>query len=154
MHYLHKHVPPIIHRDLKSPNLLVDKHWRVKVSGERRCWGAACSLFRQPWRQIRHGCLAGLWAGFALRLLPRRPRSNTPRHPPCCPTLAPHLPSIIHSWSQSRTHPTIPPDFNLSKLMEDNAVMSSVAATNPRWLSPEILDGKKASYQSDVYAFG
>ncbi len=32
--------------------------------------------------------------------------------------------------------------------------MSSVAATNPRWLSPEILDGKKASYQSDVYAFG
>ena len=37
MHYLHKHVPPIIHRDLKSPNLLVDKHWRVKVSGERRC---------------------------------------------------------------------------------------------------------------------
>jgi hypothetical protein len=34
MLYLHAHAPPIIHRDLKSPNLLVDKHWRVKVSGE------------------------------------------------------------------------------------------------------------------------
>ena len=30
---LHEHVPPILHRDLKSPNLLVDKHWRVKVRG-------------------------------------------------------------------------------------------------------------------------
>ncbi len=29
---LHNHRPPILHRDLKSPNLLVDKHWRVKVT--------------------------------------------------------------------------------------------------------------------------
>lgn len=65
-----------------------------------------------------------------------------------------HRTFLIHSRFQSPTHPSIPPDFNLSKIMEDNAVMSSVAATNPRWLSPEILDGKKASYQSDVYAFG
>ena len=46
MHYLHEHSPPIIHRDLKSPNLLVDKHWRVKVSGEQRLSGGA--LFRHP----------------------------------------------------------------------------------------------------------
>ena len=31
MQYLHGHKPLIIHRDLKSPNLLLDKHWRVKV---------------------------------------------------------------------------------------------------------------------------
>ncbi|GAB4823442.1 hypothetical protein N2152v2_010488 [Parachlorella kessleri] len=31
MLYLHMHSPPIIHRDLKSPNLLVDKYWKVKV---------------------------------------------------------------------------------------------------------------------------
>ena len=29
---LHSHKPPILHRDLKSPNLLVDKHWRVKIA--------------------------------------------------------------------------------------------------------------------------
>eukprot|EP01025_Chloroclados_australasicus_P031072 TRINITY_DN3136_c1_g1_i4.p1 TRINITY_DN3136_c1_g1~~TRINITY_DN3136_c1_g1_i4.p1 ORF type:complete len:1377 (-),score=137.85 TRINITY_DN3136_c1_g1_i4:366-4496(-) len=29
---LHKHKPPIVHRDLKSPNLLVTKDWTVKVA--------------------------------------------------------------------------------------------------------------------------
>ena len=28
---LHKHEPCIVHLDLKSPNLLVDKHWSCKV---------------------------------------------------------------------------------------------------------------------------
>ena len=32
MNYLHSSDPPVIHRDLKSPNLLVDKHWTIKVN--------------------------------------------------------------------------------------------------------------------------
>ncbi|KAI3863967.1 hypothetical protein MKW98_031559 [Papaver atlanticum] len=31
MNYLHQYGPPIIHRDLKSSNLLVDRNWTVKV---------------------------------------------------------------------------------------------------------------------------
>lgn len=30
--HLHSHVPPVLHRDLKSPNMLVDRDWRVKVT--------------------------------------------------------------------------------------------------------------------------
>ena len=32
--------------------------------------------------------------------------------------------------------------------MEENSVMSSMAATNPRWLAPEILAGANASFAS------
>ena len=32
MHYLHTRSPPIIHRDLKSPNLLVTTDWGIKVA--------------------------------------------------------------------------------------------------------------------------
>ncbi|XP_062182545.1 uncharacterized protein LOC133886748 [Phragmites australis] len=32
MNYLHHSSPPIVHRDLKSSNLLVDKNWTVKVA--------------------------------------------------------------------------------------------------------------------------
>ena len=32
MNYLHNCTPVIVHRDLKSPNLLVDKNWVVKVN--------------------------------------------------------------------------------------------------------------------------
>lgn len=32
--HLHTRKPPILHRDLKSPNLLVDGHYRVKVRPE------------------------------------------------------------------------------------------------------------------------
>jgi serine/threonine protein kinase len=31
MNYLHHRNPPIMHRDLKSSNLLVAKNWTVKV---------------------------------------------------------------------------------------------------------------------------
>lgn len=33
-------------------------------------------------------------------------------------------------------------------MMEESAVVSSMAATNPRWLAPEILGGHSATFAS------
>jgi len=32
MNFLHTHAPPLIHRDLKSPNILVSSNWRCKIA--------------------------------------------------------------------------------------------------------------------------
>ncbi|KAL4520908.1 hypothetical protein Ndes2526B_g00090 [Nannochloris sp. 'desiccata'] len=79
--HLHSRTPPILHRDVKSPNILVAADLTVKVA-----------------------------------------------------------------------------DMGLSKLAEEVQGGSKVSTlgggSNPRWLAPEILDGQKASMESDVFSFG
>lgn len=52
INYLHCLNPPIVHWDLKSPNLLVDKNWTVKVLDQRDCrnfnvysWFFVCEIW-------------------------------------------------------------------------------------------------------------
>ena len=54
MNYLHTSDPPVIHRDLKSPNLLVDKHWRVKVCSTAYCKLAWVKPPGRPEAELMH----------------------------------------------------------------------------------------------------
>lgn len=77
IYYLHTRPAPIIHRDLKSANVLVSEGWKVKVT-----------------------------------------------------------------------------DFNLSRFLADTTQASSIAAMNPRWLAPEVMQGERATKASDTFAYG
>lgn len=45
---LYLHNKSIVHRDVKSPNLLVDEHYRVKVHG--LCLDACCHCAGDLWQ--------------------------------------------------------------------------------------------------------
>lgn len=113
MAYLHQHQPPIVHLDLKSPNLLLDDSWRCKVSdfgqsklrrptGDRaRQGGFGSDMYLSP--KQRGGDLGSvLWsAPEAFQGEQVRPTAVSRPHP-LHPALTPPL-SLPASWACTRT---------------------------------------------------
>lgn len=80
----------------------------------------------------------------------------------CCSSVevqassAPHslLPATFHCRPTTLSLTLQVCDFNLSRVMEESVVLSSMVASNPRWLAPEILAGLPYTVAADVYSFG
>lgn len=119
---------------MKSPNLLVDRSFRVKV---RACPGTNSRLGGYQGNGMQ--CGVGLQGGNdALRQHIRKlslPPATSLTCPPCKQIA----------------------DFNLSKALQDaqpgGSASTSLHATNPIWLAPEVLEGGRATAASDVYSF-
>ncbi len=162
MLHLHASRPPIIHRDLKSPNLLLDEAGRVKVTKRRR----SRELLSKTVLDFFLSCLLG----FALQLINPLHMHTTFRVVdggptlPSTPYIPPHTSYHPPPTTDPTPSPTTPPppllphkqvaDFNLSKVMEGSMASTVGGANNPRWMAPELLDGDPATPAADVFAFG
>lgn len=80
---LHSHPHPILHRDLKSPNLLVDKHWRVKVTDFN-----LSSMFKSYTNACNHSSAAAA-----------NPRWLAPEVQPCLPSASDHHRIVVCNYT-------------------------------------------------------
>lgn len=139
--YLHRHSPPILHHDVKSPNLLVDEHWRVKVC----CCGWCILMGRWRHRQcqvlIMHCCSVQV----------------------CDFNLSKVVEEVQRHSASSAGGATNPTWLVRCSSRQDDAgrclqhccitAWPSIDPFPPRVQAPEILGREPATAASDVYSF-
>lgn len=145
-HYLHSCTPPIIHRDLKSQNILVDQRWTAKI--------ADFGLSR--FFQVREaGARARERAAAASRALKRCSRTAAKARAARAPAarafaLRPARPaSLRRSHRRARLPRAVP---SAGGVQVDIATMTGQIGT-PGWTAPEVFKTNCYDHKVDVYSY-
>lgn len=141
MNYLHECRPPVIHRDLKSHNLLVDEYWRVKV------------------------CDFGLSTVMSnvKKVKSKKDRKKKKKSTPTTNTNAKKVQKkriAKKSINENVEYANIINDgYDDYDYVDDddddmNGALYVDGGGTPYWTAPEVIKGLPASTKSDVYSFG
>ena len=143
MNYLHECRPPVIHRDLKSHNLLVDEYWRVKV------------------------CDFGLSTVMSnVKKVKSKKDRKKKNVKPNTATKA----KAVQKKQPAKKQITVNEKVEYTNIINDgyvdyeydyddegddiNETLCVDGGGTPYWAAPEVVKGLPASTKSDVYSFG
>ncbi|THG05977.1 hypothetical protein TEA_000235 [Camellia sinensis var. sinensis] len=135
MNCLHTSIPTIVHRDLKSPNLLVDNNWNVKV------FTGTPKIVPYKYR-----VLTGY--GYAYQYGGTRTRYGGTRT-----GYGKRGSGTFGSFGYGTGTPQVG-DFGLSRLKHNTFLSSKSTAGTPEWMAPEVLRNEPSNEKCDVYSFG
>ncbi|KAG6531949.1 hypothetical protein ZIOFF_005785 [Zingiber officinale] len=146
INYLHCLNPPIVHWDLKSPNLLVDKNWSVKVYCGSSSFAWLLDIFSFEPVFTMHNHCSNLHRFVILDYRDSRQ------------TLSYHQ-NLLQAQTPSRQRQLKKRREGILKWWRRYSwyhycYCLIVGIFMPEWMAPEFLRGEPSNEKSDVYSFG
>ena len=148
MTYLHSCKPPIVHRDLKCCNLLVDEHWKVKIGDFGLSMPESSASLPPPPPSAKASAPITANVGTASKWMSSSPSSSAAARRPV------ETDRLLGNSGANFKNYGEPPGGDNALLFNYGPSSPSITFSTPGWAAPEVLTDLWYTRRSDVYSFG